>query len=130
MCGGGGGGCSDLFWLDLKPLNWLSYNESFGFGLMRYVLREDLIEIDHKDVDNSLSISTTNWTRGEGALDAFVKNRLSDFHFVFSTLSERPQYPAGRPLAEMRTLILTSAKVQAAIRYMSLLPLSLDLVVT
>lgn len=96
-------------------MTWQAYNESFGFGLMRYVLKEDLIEMDPHDHDNSLSLSITNWTRDDSAVEGFIKSYLSDLHFVYTTLNERPSYPVARPPNQMKQHILSSARVQAAI---------------
>ncbi len=52
------------FWLSVRELNWFSYNNTFGFGLMRYVLKEEMIEMDKHDVDNNMSLCANDWTRG------------------------------------------------------------------
>ena len=103
-----------LFNCNIADLDWIAYTEAFCFGLLRYVFKEDMIEVsetekiirlnDKPEVDSSLEPLRTIAPDVAWAIDNYRSSML------YSKFQTRRTY------ATMRQLVLSYGSVQEAIQ--------------
>ena len=106
-----------LFPLDLSEFDWDEYNYYFAHGLMRYVLKSDLNPIP-PDHQRTYNVNETPWKPRpkNPTWKDYVEPLIPDLSYTSAIWKSRTPYPAPRPLAEMRSLILSSPVIQRAIK--------------
>ena len=106
-----------LFPVDLSEFDWDEYNYYFAHGLMRYVLKSDLNPIP-PDHQRTYNVNETPWKPKpkQPTLKDYVEPLMPDLSYTHAIWQSRTAYPAPRPLADMRHLILSSPAIQRAIQ--------------
>jgi hypothetical protein len=105
-----------LFPLSLEDMDWIVYNRNFGYGLSKFVLKGDVVDIDEVEA-SSITLTKEPFQVPAKGIAGWSQRLFSDGHWSLSHVEQRDKlYPQPRPVTDMRALILSSAAVQAAIK--------------
>eukprot|EP00456_Euglypha_rotunda_P052299 TRINITY_DN4214_c0_g1_i19.p1 TRINITY_DN4214_c0_g1~~TRINITY_DN4214_c0_g1_i19.p1 ORF type:complete len:635 (-),score=53.32 TRINITY_DN4214_c0_g1_i19:12-1916(-) len=102
----------DLFSTTLADLDWTQYNLHYAYGLQRYCMKTDMVELGPDDMTQFTNIIGEQWSNRKKNL---LERTFYDISWTTRQASERKGFPSGRSLDEIRSLVLTSPAVQAAI---------------
>lgn len=110
-----------MFNVDMKELDWKKYNQAFSYGLMRFVFKEDLIEINS---DKLISLNTPLVTPFTSPLSSklTLSSWMPDVAWAKAHYDQSVAYNKTqnyRSFAAMRQLVLSYPTVQEAMQNQS-----------
>lgn len=98
-----------LFNLDLGTVDWYTYHIAFAWGLSKFVLKADLFDLDSSDRED---FNNERWRPQQSWVSEKFAPDLS-WAVKHANSMTKPQ----RSLADMRSTVLSSPRVQAEIKY-------------
>eukprot|EP00474_Spongospora_subterranea_P005553 CRZ06011.1 hypothetical protein [Spongospora subterranea] len=103
---------AEHFWLDLSPIDYTQYHRAFAYGLLRFVLKEDLIEIDDPRSSRQICLTTQNGEQVAG--NGMISRVFPDLFWAVSQMKQQPSI-GGPNLTDMKAAVLSSPRVQAVL---------------
>lgn len=105
-----------LFSIDLSELDWLDYTYNFCYGIMRYCLHADMIEIDpYETIKTYHYLNCDRWAppvASQSTVQKLAKLVAWDAQWVYQQLTDYSySYQQQKSIIQMKRIILSSQSV-------------------